>query len=263
MFETDGPVPQILLAIAAKVSLLLGLFQDFGQPRPEGGFYSVTPVTVGSKAETASNFTRNFGWANYKDTRNDTNLIPFSSDLKAILYSTSASEVITPRYMRDVVVFHGGRGTQSTQRTRDRLRVHHGTTPREPPPTSRLHEGISLASPDVGYDVRETTAHRVNGEIRDRDQPAPQQQSIAKIDPRDPSDGMSSPAPSPNSFEDDDIVGNSPPYREALPAAVARCSNLSRFVLLLLILLILFSRLPSPLSFTSLLSFFKAHYRVP
>jgi len=276
MFETNGPVPQILLSIAAIVSLSLGLFQDFGQPRPEGRSYSVTAVTVGSKAESASNFTRNFGWANHKDTRNGTNLIPISSDLKAILYSKSASEVVTPRYMQDVVVFHGARGTQSTQgRLRDRRRQYHGTTPREPEPTSRRAspEGNSLAFPDVvrqvsnrGQTARETettTARGVNREIRD--QPIiPRQQSIAEIDPRDPSDGMSSPAPSPNSFVDDNtIVGNSPPYREGLPAAVARCGSLSRFVLLLFILLILFSRLPSPLSLTSLLSFFKAHYRAP
>jgi len=35
-FETNGCVPQILLSVSAVVSLSLGLFQDFGQPRPEG-----------------------------------------------------------------------------------------------------------------------------------------------------------------------------------------------------------------------------------
>ena len=34
--KLNGCIPQILLMVAAVVSLSLGLFQDFGQPRPEG-----------------------------------------------------------------------------------------------------------------------------------------------------------------------------------------------------------------------------------
>jgi len=229
MFETNGPVPQILLSIAAIVSLSLGLFQDFGQPRPEGGSYSVTAVSVRSKAETASNCARNSGWANYKDTRNGTNLIPCSGDLKAILYSKSASEVITPRYMRDVVVFRGAQAGQIPQK----LREHHITTPRDHPrehheTTSHDHRPASqeasqernlLAPPNVvlqvptrGRTASETTAREVDRDISG--QPIPpssegagqQQQSTAEGCPPDPSNGNGNGATGSDSFLRRDTV---------------------------------------------------------
>ena len=198
-----------------------------------------TVVSVGSKTENAlSKFARSFGWASFKGTRNGTNLISFSSDLQAILYSRSVGEVITPRCMRNVVVFYGPRLGQSHRPIlRDRRREHHETASRDHRPALRRapQEGNLHPFPNVVPTRRrtasETTARDVGREIRT--QPiAPsrgQQLSTAETSPRDLSNGLSSTqlqpyaaasSPSPfRSHDDNAIVGNPPPSRESLPAA--------------------------------------------
>ena len=239
MFETNSCVPQILLSIAAIVSLSLGVFQDFGQPRPEGGPCSVTAVSVGSKIETASNSTRNLCWANYKGTLNGTKLIAFLSDLKAILYSQSPGEVITPGHMCNGVVFRGRRVEQCPVPTGKRL--YHETT-RGPPPASPQASQDFPASSNVvlqvstrgGRTASDTTTHDVDRDISGQpiapSSRAGQQLSTAEICPHDSSNGMSSPqlqplavASSPNSFQSHDenaFAGIFLPYREGLPSAV-------------------------------------------
>jgi len=208
--------------------------------------HNVTAVSVGSKTETAlSKFARNLGWANYKDTPNGTNLIPFSSDHKAILYSQSPGEVITPRCMRNVVVFHERPVEQSpkiSSHNRNRRRGRDGTTSRDHPPVSRResHEGNLLASPNVvrqlstrGQTTSETTAREVDRDISGQfiaptsKQAGQQQLSTAEICQLGPSNSRQlqphAVAPSPNAFQSHDenaLVENSPPYHEGLPAAV-------------------------------------------
>ena len=178
--------------------------------------------------ETAlSKSARNLGWAGYRDTLNGTNLIPFSTNLKAILHSKSVVEVATPRCMRNVVVFYGPRLGQSRPHIlRNRRREHHEPTSRDHPSTSRQasQEGNTLTSPNV---VRRVSTRRRTHIAPSRGQ---QQLSTAEICLRDPSSGMSSTqlqpyavAPSPNTFQnhdDNDTIGGSSPCRESLPAAV-------------------------------------------
>jgi len=189
-------------------------------------------VFIGSKTETTLlKFARNLGWANYKDIRNSTNLIPFSSDLKAILYSNSAGEVITPRWMRDVVVFY---------KPSSRRGEHRGFPNRRWRPASQQAspEGDSLASLDVadqvstrGQAASEMAAREVDHDISGRLIASPskrarqRQLSTAKNHPRDPSNTHSQSQPctvasSSNVFQSHDdnaIAGNSPPYCENLP----------------------------------------------
>ena len=237
-----------MLLIAVVVSLSFSLFQDFGQLRPKGEPYSVTAVSFGSKTETTSNLARNFGWANYKDTRTGTNLILFSSNLKAILYSQSPGEVVTPGHMRNVVVFRGKRAKQSPVPT-GKLVYHEtrrGAPPASPPQAPQDLPASSNVVPQVS--TREQTASDTTTYEVDRDvsgQPiAPsskagqQQLSTAEICPRDPSNCMSSTqlqahaaAPSPNVFQSHDynaIVGDSQPSHESLPASVDSTDVLCR-----------------------------------
>ena len=178
--------------------------------------------------ETAlSKSARILGWASYRDTLNSTNLIPFSTNLKAILHSKSAVEVTMPRCMRNVVVFYGPRLGQSRPHIlRNRRREHHEPTSRDHPSTSRQasQEGNTLTSPNV---VRRVSTRRRTHIAPSRGQ---QQLSTAEICLRDPSSGMSSTqlrpyavAPSPNTFQshdDNSIIGGPSPCRESLPAAV-------------------------------------------
>jgi len=218
--------PQLVEPFNASVSVNWTAFEDVD---PD----SVASVFVVSKTETAlSKFARNLGWANYKDTRNGTNLIPFSSDLKAILFSKSASKVITPRCMRNVVVFYGpqlGQGHRHISRNRQRMSHDHRPASRQ-----ASQEGNLLTPPNVvstrGRTASEATPREVDRGISGQPT-APsrgqQQPSTVEICPRDPSNGMSSTqlqpyavGSPPNVFCDDNtIVGNSPPYRESLPAA--------------------------------------------
>ena len=229
--------PQLLEPFSTSISVNSTAFEDV-DPDTD------TVVSVGSKAETAlSKFARSIGWASFKDPRNGTNLISFSSDLRAILYSRSVGEVITPRCMRNVVVFYGPRLGQSHRPILpDRRREHHETRA-----ASRDHrlalrrapqEGDLPTSPNVARQVStrrrtasETTARDVDRELSTQ-LIAPsmgQQLSTTETCPRDPSDGLSSTqlqpyaaasSPSPfRSHDDDAIVGNPPPYHESLPAA--------------------------------------------
>ena len=149
-----------------------------------------TVVSVGSKTETAlSKFARNLGWASFKDARNGTNLISFSSDLQAILYSRSLGEVILPRCMRNVVVFYGPRLGRPIRRE------HHETASHDHLPTlQRAPQGKLLASPNVvrqmstrGRTASETTARDVDREIRI--QTIVPSTSTAETCPRDLSNG--------------------------------------------------------------------------
>jgi hypothetical protein len=178
--------------------------------------------------ETAlSKSARNLGWASYRDALNGTNLIPFSTNLKAILHSNSAVEVTTPRCMRNVVVFYGPRlGRSRPHILRDRRREDHEPTSRDHRSASRQasQEGDTLTSPNV---VRRVSTRRRTHIASSRGQ---QQLSTAEICLRDPSSGMSSTqlqpyavAPSPNTFQshhDNGTIGSSSPCRESLPAAV-------------------------------------------
>ena len=182
---------------------------------------------LGSCETTLSKFARNLGWANYKDTRNDTNLIPFSSDLKAILYSKSGSEIITPRCMRNVVVFYAPQPGQKPPKLRSHRHEHretnsppshHETTSRDhppsyhettlrdsPPPSQEASQGNSFTPPNVvlpisthGRTASETTIREVDHDISaqpiapSNKQAGQQQLSTTKVCPRDPSNGMSS-----------------------------------------------------------------------
>ena len=218
--------PQLVEPFDASISVNRTAFEDVD---PD----SVTSVSVVSKTETALlKFTRNLGWANYKDSHNGTNLIPFSRDLKAILYGESTSEIIAPRCMRDVVVFFGpqlGQGHRHILRDRQRMSRGHRPASRQ-----ASQEGNSLTSPNVlstrGRIASETTTREVGRGISGQPT-APsrgqQQPSTVETCRRDPSNGMSSSqlqpyavGSSPNVFHDDNaIVGNSLPYHERLPAA--------------------------------------------
>jgi len=218
--------PQLVEPYNASIFVNRTAFEDVDPDR-------VTSVSVVSKTETALlKFARNLGWANYKDTRDGTNLIPFSSDLKAILCGESASEVITPRCIPDVVVFFGpqlGQGHRHILRNRQRMSRGHRPASRQ-----ASQEGNSLTSPNVvstrGRIASETTPREVDRGISGQPT-APsrgqQQPSTVQICSRDPSNGMSSSqlqpyaaGSSPNEFHDDNAtVGNPLPYRESLPAA--------------------------------------------
>jgi hypothetical protein len=182
--------------------------------------------------ETASSkAARNIGWASYRDTLNGTNLIPFSTNLKAILHSKSAVEVTTPRCMRNVVVFYGPRLGQSRPHIlRGRRREHHEPTSRDHRSASRQasQEGNTLTSPNVVHRVSTRRLAPSRGQ---------QQLSTTEICPRDPSRDMPrtqlqsyAVAPSPNTFQshdDNGIIGGSSPCRESLPTAVDSTGALS------------------------------------
>ena len=218
--------PQLVEPFDTSISVNRTAFEDVD---PD----SVTSVSVVSRTETTLlKFMTNLGWANYKDSHNGTNLIPFSSDLKAILYGESASEIIAPRCMRDVVVFFGpqlGQGHRHILRNRQRMSRGHRPASRQAP-----QEGNSLTSPNVvstrGRIASETTPREVGRGISGQPT-APsrgqQQPSTVETCPRDPSNSMSNSqlqpyavGSSPNVFHDDNaIIGNSLPYHEGLPAA--------------------------------------------
>jgi len=194
-------------------------------------FQNKTTVFAGSVGtHTNARFARKLD-ENTKSARSKKRSSPNSNDLKAILYSKCASEAITPRCMRNVVVFFGpqlGQGHLYMLRNRQRMSRH------RPASQQASQEGNSLTSPSVvstrGQTASEMTPREVDRGISG--QPAApsrgqQQPSTVEICPRDPSNGVSSTqlqpyvvGSSPNVFHDDNgIVGNSPPSCESLPAA--------------------------------------------
>ena len=109
--------PQLVELFNTSVSVNSTAFEHVD---PESG----AAVFIGSKTETALlNFAKDLGWANYKETRDATNviqMIPFSSERKAMgcvvrlrdgvhrLYIKGASEILTRKCTRHVVVHRDG-----------------------------------------------------------------------------------------------------------------------------------------------------------